>query len=70
MCVEYQGRQHFEPVSVFGGIKEFELIRKRDKIKMEYCINNDIPLKIIKYDEIVDYKSVLLPIRSNISSKL
>ncbi len=47
--IEYDGVQHFEPSSFFGGQKEHELIRKRDKIKEEYCINNGIKLIRIPY---------------------
>jgi len=51
ICIEYNGRQHYENVSIFGGEKEFKKIQKRDNIKKEYCINNNIPLIIIKYDD-------------------
>lgn len=50
-CIEYNGRQHYRPIKVFGGDKGFELTQKRDKIKMEYCRDNNIPLCIIRYDE-------------------
>lgn len=51
MCIEYDGTQHFEPVEFFGGQKSFEATVKRDAIKTNYCISNDIMLIRIKYDE-------------------
>jgi len=53
MCIEFQGRQHYEKVSIFGGEKELKKRQKRDKIKMEYCKDYNIPLIIIKYDDLV-----------------
>ena len=59
MClIEYHGRQHYAPVVVFGGEKEFELTRQRDAIKRNYCIKNEIPLIEIPYTT-KDIKSFL-----------
>ena len=33
VCIEYNGKQHYEPINYFGGEKSFKLIKKRDKIK-------------------------------------
>jgi len=49
ICIEYDGRQHFEPVERFGGIEGFELIKIRDNIKNLYCNNNNIGLVRIPY---------------------
>lgn len=68
-CIEFNGRQHYESVSIFGGDKGLNLVKKRDKIKMEYCLNNNIPLIII--DDVKDVEGVLnnlfniIPIISN-----
>jgi hypothetical protein len=51
ICIEYQGKQHYEPVGHFGGLDKFSEQLKRDKIKSEYCYNNNIHLIIIKYDD-------------------
>ena len=48
-CVEYDDRQHFEPIDFFGGQKEFEYTVKHDNIKNEYCKNNGISLLRIPY---------------------
>lgn len=50
-CIEFQGEQHYKSVNYWGGEDGFKLRQKRDKIKMEYCHKNNIPLIIIKYDE-------------------
>lgn len=42
ICIEYHGIQHYEPVGIFGGENEFKGIIKRDKIKKEFCIQNEI----------------------------
>jgi hypothetical protein len=53
-CIEFNGTQHYRPVKWFGGPNAFNQQIKRDKIKMEYCQNKNIPLIIIKYDENIE----------------
>ena len=47
--IEYDGRQHFEPVDIFGGEEEFRKTQKRDSIKNAYCKLHNIPLLRIPY---------------------
>ena len=47
--IEYDGRQHFEPISKFGGIEGFNKLRRNDEIKNEYCNRNNIKLIRIPY---------------------
>ena len=54
--IEYNGRQHYEPVEYFGGREKFLQQIRYDKKKIDYCNNNHIPLLIIKYDENIDKK--------------
>lgn len=49
MCIEYDGRQHFESIEYFGGQKSFEYVQRHDKIKNEYCEKNNIKLLRIPY---------------------
>lgn len=49
ICIEFNGRQHYMPIEYFGGDNTLKLIQKNDKIKKQYCKNNNIKLKIIKY---------------------
>jgi hypothetical protein len=52
LCIEFHGHQHYLSSHNFGAVKnEFELIQIRDKIKIEYCIKNNISLLIIPYYE-------------------
>lgn len=47
--IEYDGKQHFEPIDFFGGDAGFEKIQERDKIKNTYCMINNIPLLRLPY---------------------
>lgn len=47
--IEYDGKQHFEPITLFGGIEGFKDRQKRDSIKNHYCQHNQIPLLRIPY---------------------
>jgi hypothetical protein len=44
VAIEYQGRQHFEPISKFGGKIEYEKIKERDIVKYNLCQKNGIKL--------------------------
>ena len=61
--IEYQGIQHFEPVEFFGGEIAFQDLKKRDKIKQEYCKLHGINYIAISYNENID--SALINILSN-----
>ena len=50
-CIEYNGLQHYKPIEHFGSIKGFTERQINDKIKMEYCNKNNIPLIVIKYND-------------------
>lgn len=47
--IEYDGEQHFRPVSIWGGDEAFQDTKRRDSIKNKYCFNNNIPLYRIPY---------------------
>ena len=55
-CIEYDGKQHFEPIKYFGGENSLKLQKIRDQIKNEYCKNNNIRLVCIKYNEPIKEK--------------
>ena len=50
-CIEYDGKQHYEPVEYFGGKDSLEYTQKHDAIKTEYCRTNNISLLRIPYFE-------------------
>ncbi len=60
VCIEFNGEQHYKPVKFFGGVKNFELTLKRDKIKENYCIKNSIKLIVIPFNQQINKKLFLL----------
>lgn len=51
ICIEYNGRQHYEIVNKFGGISYLEDIKVKDDLKVHFCEQNGIELLTIKYTE-------------------
>lgn len=49
--IEYQGIQHYEPKSKFGGIAGLRTQQYYDMLKREYCKKHRIPLVIIPYTD-------------------
>lgn len=47
--IEYQGVQHYEPKSKFGGIAGLRKQQYNDMLKREYCKKHNIPLVLIPY---------------------
>ena len=45
--VEYHGRQHFENIEYFGGLKEFLKRKRNDRIKAKWCKDNGIELIVL-----------------------
>lgn len=44
LCIEYDGKQHFEPIEYFGGLQTFEKVKLNDSIKTEFCASSKIGL--------------------------
>lgn len=42
LAIEYQGAQHFGPISLFGGEEGFVRARERDELKKKLCEENGI----------------------------
>ena len=66
-AIEYQGKQHYEPVcfggcSVESSLKVFEMNKSHDAIKRKYCQENNINLIKIPYTEILSISEILLNI--------
>jgi hypothetical protein len=59
VCIEYSGQQHFYSIDYFGGEKCFEITQRHDKIKKEYCENNNIPLIVIPYWDFKNIEQIL-----------
>lgn len=58
ICIEFNGRQHYEEVIYWGGDKFLEKQKNRDRIKKEFCETNNIKLLII--DDIKEIKKLKL----------
>lgn len=54
LVIEYDGVQHFKPISYFGGYRAFQYQKRRDKKKDEYCLSNNIRLLRIPYNEDIE----------------
>jgi len=52
LAIEFNGKQHYEPIDIFGGELRFKEQQEFDKKKAEYCQNNGIELFIISYKDI------------------
>ena len=53
-CIEYDGKQHFEKISIWNN--NVEEYKYRDILKNEYCKNKNIKIFRINYKENVDKK--------------
>ncbi len=51
LAIEYQGKQHFVPVNVFGGEEAFLKGQKRDKQKFELCKENKVNVIYFTYKD-------------------
>lgn len=59
LICEFDGKQHFEPVDLFGGEKAFKETKIRDNIKNKFCKDKEIPLVRIPYWEIDNIHKIL-----------
>jgi hypothetical protein len=57
--IEFQGVQHFEPVEHFGGEEKHISVVENDKIKLDYCEKNNIPLLRIHHSDIKNIPTIL-----------
>lgn len=56
ICIEFDGEQHYVPISHFGGIKRFEIIKKHDIIKTDFCEKENIKLIRVSYKDNINEK--------------
>lgn len=57
--IEFQGEQHYIPVKIWGGKRHLKFIKMKDKIKSDYCKENNIPLLTIPYYEYNDLEQII-----------
>ena len=58
-CIEFDGKQHYEPADFLGGIEAFEKLKTNDRIKDDYCEDNFINIIRIRYDQMDKIDSIL-----------
>lgn len=54
ILIEFDGEQHYFSIDFFGGEENFSYIKNNDKIKTDYCFNNNIKLIRIKYTDKIE----------------
>ncbi len=59
LLIEFDGKQHFESVDIFGGDNGLRVTQLRDKIKNNFAKEKDIPLLRIPYTEKDNIESIL-----------
>jgi len=59
LCIEFQGKQHYEPIGFFGGSKALKFQQSNDFIKRKYCKDNNIKLLEISYKEFENVNKIL-----------
>lgn len=58
--IEFDGKQHFEPVEIMGGKEKFEIVQNHDKRKNAYCEKNNIKLIRIPYWDLRHIEKILV----------
>lgn len=47
--IEFNGEQHYKPISIFGGKEQFDVQKQHDFQKEIYSLEHDVPILIIPY---------------------
>ena len=59
LCIEYDGKQHFEPIEAFGGLESFEKLIVNDSKKDSFCQDEKINLLRIPYYDFDNIESII-----------
>ncbi|GEM_PF-606638 len=70
LAIEYQGRQHYDPIPFFGGEDGFQQTQERDKLKASLCSENAVTMVYFRYDEMLTKEFVETRIKRTLDSKL
>lgn len=65
ILIEFQGKQHYEPVEFFGGQEQFELQQRYDSYKRAYCTAHNYKLIEIPYTDIDKFDNHLNFLQKN-----
>jgi len=70
IAIEYNGEQHYIPMSIYGGNIGFDVIKERDIMKRNKCDKNNCTLFELKYDyNENDYEKLVTDIQLIIKNK-
>lgn len=58
-CIEYQGTMHFKATGGWSTVEHINYVQKHDKIKEEYCKNNNLKLVCILYTDFKNLDTIL-----------
>lgn len=50
IAIEYNGEQHYKPITRFGGVLGYNKTVERDSYKLEKCKANNCKLYVLRYD--------------------
>lgn len=59
VCIEYDGKQHFEPIEYFGGVNSYKEQIIKDEIKNSFCAERGIKLIRIPYYQYNNIEKIL-----------
>lgn len=59
LVIEFDGKQHFEPIEYFGGEEGFKKRQTKDKEKNDYCKNHNIDILRIPYWDIDKIEKII-----------
>jgi very-short-patch-repair endonuclease len=57
--IEFNGKQHYEAIEIFGGEDKFKIQKENDKIKKLFAKNNGYKLIVISYKQIKNIEKIL-----------
>ena len=63
--LEYQGKQHYEPVKFFGGKSAYKKRLKLDSLKKMRCKRSNINLIEFKFDELLNKSLIIQKLKNN-----
>lgn len=70
LCIEYDGKQHFEPVEARAGLESFEVSKENDSKKDLFCQSMEINLLRISYYDFDNIESIIGEFLEKLPKKL
>ncbi len=59
LLIEYNGKQHYEPIEAFGGENQLHVQRHHDWLKRKFARDNHISLLVISYKDDKNIERIL-----------